>query len=147
MNITARTNVRLANEAWESLMIAHASLMGTYLTEDMWKEASMREYDVLYTLSKHGKSMRISEIQQGVLLSQPALSRAIDRLVVRGLLARCTDEVDGRAVQVSLTAEGSRVQREIGLAHGRSVAREVSAHLTEEDMQDLKRLCKKLAGN
>ncbi|QIM15308.1 MarR family transcriptional regulator [Leucobacter insecticola] len=144
MASSTRTDVRLANEAWESLMTAHATLMKRYLAEDMWHEVSISEYDVLYTLAKGDRPMRISEIQHGVLLSQPALSRAVDRLVTRGLLSRCTDASDGRAVQVTLTEDGRRVQREVGRAHAKSVARDVGGALSEAEMRELQRLCEKL---
>lgn len=146
MERNTRIDVRLANEAWESLMTAHATLMGVYESEDMWCEASMSEYDVLYTVAKGEGPMRISEIQRGVLLSQPALSRAVDRLVTRGLLAREADATDGRAVRISLTEEGSRVQREIGRAHAKSIARDVGGALSEDEMRELRRLCTKLVG-
>ena len=41
----------------------------------------MKEYDVLYTLSKCSNPIRLSELNRHVLLSQPALSRMVDRLV------------------------------------------------------------------
>nr|BFF25926.1 hypothetical protein GCM10025732_38910 [Glycomyces mayteni] len=48
-----RSRSRLANESWESLLTAHAALMKRFAAEPIWDEVSMREYDVLYTLSKH----------------------------------------------------------------------------------------------
>ena len=141
-----RRDVRLANAAWESLMTAHATLMGVFTAEKMWGEVSVREYDLLYTLAKRGEAMRICDIQSGVLLSQPALSRMIDRLVGRGLLAREADPEDGRAVRVSLTSAGSDVQRRVGSAHAKSVAREVGDALTPDEQRELDRLCRKLAG-
>ncbi|WP_125099890.1 MarR family winged helix-turn-helix transcriptional regulator [Leucobacter chromiireducens] len=144
MSTAKRADIRLSNESWEALMTAHATLMGTFGAEHIWGEASVREYDVLYTLAKHGAPMRICEIQSAVLLSQPALSRMIDRLTTRGLLARAADERDGRAVRVSLTAEGARVQREIGRAHAKSVAREVGSRLSTDEMHELTRLARKL---
>lgn len=147
MTTATRTDVRLANEAWESVLTAHATLMSVFGAEDMWAEVSMREYDVLYTLAKSDGPMRISDLQGGVLLSQPAMSRLVDRLVARGLIDRCPDPVDKRAVRTSLTEEGARLQREVGRAHGRSVAREVSGALSPEEMRDLRRLCSKLAGS
>ncbi|MFV0435372.1 MAG: MarR family winged helix-turn-helix transcriptional regulator [Leucobacter sp.] len=140
-----RTDVRVANEAWESLMTAHAVLTGRFASEGMWSRANMREYDVLYTLAKGDGPLRICEIQSGVLLSQPALSRMIDRLVHRGLLARETDPDDARAVRVSLTEEGAQLQREVGRAHAKSVARELGDRLTSDEMRDLLALCRKLA--
>ncbi|QZY51111.1 MarR family winged helix-turn-helix transcriptional regulator [Leucobacter tenebrionis] len=141
---TDRVDLRLANEAWESLMTAHARLTAIFAGEGMWSEASMREYDVLYTLAKGDGPMRLCQIQDGVLLSQPALSRMIDRLVERGLLHRESDPDDRRAVRISLTEEGSRVQRETGRAHAKSVGRELGAALTPEEMRDLRALCRKL---
>lgn len=141
-----RADVRLTNEAWESVMTAHATLMSVFASEDMWCEVTMREYDVLYTLAKHRGPMRITEIQSGVLLSQPALSRMVDRLTTRGLLSRETDAEDGRAVLVSLTEEGVRVQREVGRAHAKSVARELGSALTADEIRDLGRLTRKLVG-
>jgi DNA-binding MarR family transcriptional regulator len=89
--------------------------------------------------------MRICEIQDGVLLSQPALSRMIERLVGRGLLHREADAEDGRAVRVSLTEDGVRVQREVGRAHAKSVGRQLGSSLTADEMRELQRLCCKLA--
>ncbi|WP_449283104.1 MarR family winged helix-turn-helix transcriptional regulator [Leucobacter sp.] len=142
--MNTRTDIRLANEAWEAVMTAHAALMGIFAAEGMWSEVNMREYDVLYTLAKGGDPMRICEIQDGVLLSQPALSRMIDRLASRGLVHREADAEDGRAVRVSLTEDGSRVQREVGRAHAKSVGRELGSAFTPDEMRELQRLCRKL---
>ncbi|MBL3699794.1 MarR family winged helix-turn-helix transcriptional regulator [Leucobacter luti] len=144
MTAPARTDVRLTNDAWEALMTAHATLLAKFSAEDMWGEASVREYDVLYTLAKFGAPVRICSVQERVLLSQPALSRMIDRLATRGLVARAADEQDGRAVLVSLTEEGARVQREIGRAHAKSVARDLGAGLSTDELHELERLCLKL---
>jgi DNA-binding MarR family transcriptional regulator len=146
MGSNSRVDVRLANEAWEALMTAHATLMRRYAADDVWCDVTVSEYDVLYTIAKGDGPMRISEIQKGVLLSQPALSRAVDRLVTRGLLSRCPDARDGRAVQVTLTEDGLRTQQKVGRAHARSVARDVGGSLTDAEMQELRRLCKKLLG-
>ena len=143
--MNTRTDIRLANEAWEAVMTAHAELMRVFAAESMWSEVNMREYDVLYALAKGDGPMRICEIQGGVLLSQPALSRMIDRLAGRGLVHREADAEDGRAVRVSLTEDGARVQREVGRAHAKSVSRELSASLTADEMRDLLALCRKLA--
>ena len=59
---------RLANQAWEALMTAHARLLRQFAADD-WEDLSMREYDVLYTLAKRGPS-RIGELGESVLLSR-----------------------------------------------------------------------------
>ena len=144
MTPTERADIRLTNTAWEALLTSHSSLMSVYAAEDMWNEVSMGEYDVLYPLSKARHPLRLSELQHGVLLSQPALSRMVDRLVNRGILTREADADDRRAVRVSLTERGAQLQREVGRAHAKSVAREVGGALTREEIEELERLCTKL---
>ena len=61
----------LANDAWEALLTAHAAVMKQFAAEDTWTDVSMREYDVLYTLSKDPEPLRLSELNRHVLLSQP----------------------------------------------------------------------------
>src|ERR1700758_1682677 len=96
----------LANGAWEELLGAYGTLMRQFSAEDIWSEVSMREYDVLYALSKCPAPMRLSERTGTVRRSRPALPRLVDRLAERGLVDRCTDPADGRGVQLSLTAAG-----------------------------------------
>lgn len=141
-----RTTSRLANDAWESLLTAHARLMKQFAAEDIWQSVAMREYDVLYTLSKCSGPIRLSELNRNVLLSQPALSRMVDRLVERELVARTADPDDGRGVRLSLTASGRAAQRQVGGRHALDVSRAVTARLTEDELDQLERLCRKLAG-
>jgi DNA-binding MarR family transcriptional regulator len=135
----------LANDAWEALLSAHATLMKQFAAEDIWDDVSMREYDVLYTLSKCPEPQRISELNRHVLLSQPALSRLVDRLAERGLVERCADPADGRGVRLSLTEAGRAVQRRIGRQHARGVARAMTAGLDPAELEQLETICLKLA--
>lgn len=140
-----RTDVRLANSAWESLMTAYSRLSADFSAAPIWEDVSMREYDVLYTLAKRGNTAtRICDLQEDVLLSQPALSRLVERLVARGYVARETDPDDGRAVIVHLTDAGAQVQREVGRAHGRDIARALSPVLSADELRELQRLTQKL---
>ena len=140
-----RVMPQLANDAWEQLLAAYGTLMRLYAAQDRWDEVSMREYDVLYTLSKCPAPVRLSELNRHVLLSQPALSRLVDRLAERGLVDRCTDPADGRGVRLSLTAAGRAVQQQVGRGHARTVARAMTAGLTHDELGQLEALCRKLA--
>ncbi|WP_240687071.1 MarR family winged helix-turn-helix transcriptional regulator [Amycolatopsis suaedae] len=126
-------------------MSAYAVLMKQFAAEAIWRDVSMREYDVLYTLSKCDDPVRIGELNRHVLLSQPALSRMVDRLVARGFVARDTDPADGRGVLLRLTEAGARTQREIGRQHARGVARAVAGRLTPEEIAQLESIGRKLA--
>jgi DNA-binding MarR family transcriptional regulator len=134
-----------ANDAWEALLSAHAVLMKQFAAEDVWSELSMREYDVLYTLSKCPGPINLSELNRHVLLSQPALSRLVDRLAERGLVERCADPADGRGVRVSLTEAGRSRQRQVGRKHARGVARAMTACLNPSELRQLEAICLKLA--
>jgi DNA-binding MarR family transcriptional regulator len=134
-----------ANDAWEALLSAHAVLMKQFAAEDSWQEASMREYDVLYTLSKCPEPVRINELNRHVLLSQPALSRLVHRLAERGMVECQPDPADGRGIRVSLTDAGRALQRRIGRRHARSVAHAMTAGLTPGELRQLETICLKLA--
>jgi DNA-binding MarR family transcriptional regulator len=138
------SRTRLANEAWEALLGAHASLLREFAAQDVWEALSLREYDVLYTLAKCPEPISLAELNRHVLLSQPALSRMVDRLIQRGLLARGRAAEDGRSVRLSLSASGTALQRRVGLAHGADVAHALSARLDREEMETLARICRRL---
>jgi DNA-binding MarR family transcriptional regulator len=135
---------RLANDAWEALLTAHAEMIKQLAAEDVWSEVSMREYDVLYTLSKCPKPIRLGELNRRVLLSQPALSRMVDRLVERGLVQRDTDASDGRGILLGLTEEGRAQQRRAGRPHALGVARAMTAAFDDDELTELTALCRKL---
>jgi DNA-binding MarR family transcriptional regulator len=139
----ARDNVT-ANAAWESVLTAHAALTRSFAAERVWQDLSMREYDVLYTLSKCPAPTRISDLNDHVLLSQPGLSRLVHRLAGRGLVECRPDPADGRGVLVSLTPAGRERQRQIGRRHARSVARTLTASLDHTELSQLTSLCQKL---
>lgn len=141
----ASAPLREANEAWEALLGAYGTLMRRFEAESVWCEASLHEYDVLYTLSKCPKPQRLGELGGHVMLSQPGLSRLVDRLVERGLVAKYPDPADARASLLSLTEDGRGVQQRVGRAHARSVANAMSARLTPTQMSTLAALASLLA--
>ena len=138
---------RLANDAWESLLTAHAEMMRQFAVEDVWNEVSRTEYDVLYTLSKCRGPIRLGELNRRVLLSQPALSRMVDRLVERGLVRREADEADGRGIRLSLTEAGAAQQKSTGRRHALNVSRAMNDTFQPDELRELMALCRKLAEN
>ena len=141
----AASQAHPANDAWEALLSAHASLIKRFAAEDFWSDTTMREYDVLYTLSKCPEPVRLAELNKHVLLSQPALSRMVDRLADRGFIARQADPADGRGVLLGLSEKGRALQRKIGRQHARGVARAMTTELTPGELRQLAAICRKLA--
>jgi DNA-binding MarR family transcriptional regulator len=139
-------SLRTANEAWEALFRAQMTIARELRDDDIWEQLAGPEYGVLHALASAGGPLRISELCEDVLLSQPGMSRLIARLEGRGLLARVEDPDDARASRVRMTEEGVRVQRRVGVAHGRHVAEAMTRSLSREQLLELRDLCQTLIG-
>jgi DNA-binding MarR family transcriptional regulator len=138
------SRTRIANEAWEALFRAQATIALELSAGDVWGGLAPREYGVLYALSGEHDGVRISELREDVLLTQPGMSRLIARLEARGLVERADDPDDGRACRVRLTDAGAGVQRQVGARHGRHVAELMTRSLTREQLVQLRGLCQEL---
>jgi hypothetical protein len=68
----------LANEAWEALFRAQATIARELAAGDVWGELVPRDYGVLYALSRAPDGLRITELSNDVLLD-PARHVAPDR--------------------------------------------------------------------
>ncbi|MFH5823559.1 MarR family winged helix-turn-helix transcriptional regulator [Georgenia sp. AZ-5] len=143
---TARQpSTRLAAEAWESLFRAQVSLMRRFERDGDFAPLRPREYDVLFTLSlAEGRRLRLRELNEQVFMSQPSLSRMVDRLEQRGLVSREPAPDDARGVVVTLTGEGLELQRQVGRQHVRSIGRYVGGALDEDELRTLMALTTKL---
>src|SRR4051794_6743061 len=135
---------RIANEAWEALFRAQATVGRELTAAEVWDELSPSEYGVLYALSTAPHGLRITELRDDVLLTQPGISRLIARLEATGLVERVADPDDGRASRVRLTDAGARAQRHVGLRHGRHVAQRMTRSLSDEQLLELRDLCRAL---
>ena len=138
-------SARLAAQAWEELFRAQVTLMRRFEASDDFAPLRVREYDVLFQLSLgQGGAMRMRDLTELILLSQPSLSRMVDRLAARGLVERRTVPEDARVVVVALTDEGARLQRQIGRRHVRTLRRYVGGALDEDELRTLQHLARKL---
>jgi DNA-binding MarR family transcriptional regulator len=138
----ASSNTRIANEAWEALFRAQMTIGRELEAGEVWGDLVPREYGVLYALSVAPDGLRITELLDDVLLTQPGMSRLIARLEARGLVERLDDPDDARACRVRLTPAGVHAQRRVGLAHGRHVAELMTRALSREQLEQLRDLCR-----
>jgi DNA-binding MarR family transcriptional regulator len=139
------STARIANEAWEALYRAQATVAQALSSETEWSELAPREYGVLYALSNTPGGLRISELGEDVLLTQPGMSRLVARLEIRGLVERAADPGDARASRIRLTARGAEIQRVVGLCHARRVAAAMTRTLDRSQLTQLRELCLELA--
>jgi DNA-binding MarR family transcriptional regulator len=140
-----RSNARIANDAWEALFRAQATIAGELTAGTEWGDLLPREYGVLYALSAAPTGLRITELGEDVLLTQPGMSRLVARLEARGLVRRDDDPDDARACRVRLTRAGAELQRTVGLSHGRRVAQAMTRHLDRRQLMQLGDLCRRVA--
>lgn len=138
------SRTRIANEAWEALFRAQATIARELADADVWNEVSTREYGVLYALSTVPDGLRITELLDDVLLTQAGMSRLIARLHTAGLVERVDDPDDRRACRIRLTDAGAAIQRRVGLRHGRQVAQTMTRRLRDEQLVQLRELCRAL---
>lgn len=133
--------VRLANEAWEALFRAQATISRELGDADIWGELLPREYAVLHALSNApAQGLRITELGEDVLLTQPGMSRLIARLESRGLVAREDDPKDARACRIRLTDTGLAAQRRIGRVLVRHVAEAMTRALDPGQLAQIRDL-------
>jgi DNA-binding MarR family transcriptional regulator len=134
----------LANEAWEALFRAQATVARELLAADVWGRLSPSEYGVLYALSTAPDGLRITELSADALLTQAGISRLVARLEASGLVERVADPDDGRASRIRLTEAGTAAQRHVGLRHGHHVAQLMTRGFSNEQLEQLRDLCQHL---
>jgi DNA-binding MarR family transcriptional regulator len=132
-----------AVDAWEALYRAQVAVL-RQLRADFPDGISITEYDVLFNLSRQDEhALRIRELNKHLLLTQPSVSRLLDRLVTRGFIAKTADPDDARGTIVTLTEAGYTEFRRVGAQHSRSIAQRMAA-LTPEELATLTAITDKL---
>jgi DNA-binding MarR family transcriptional regulator len=135
----------LAVDAWESLFRAQVSVLRQLNVEFPSAELSFNEYDVLFNISRQPEHrLRIRDLNRHLLLTQPSVSRLVDRLAQRELVTKETDPVDGRGTIVALTEEGYSLFRRVAVIHADSISRRVGGSLTPDELRQLTALTEKL---
>jgi DNA-binding MarR family transcriptional regulator len=135
----------LALEAWESLFRAQVSVLRRLNAEFPTAQISFNEYDVLFNLSlQPARELRIRDLNRQVLLTQPSVSRLIDRLAIRGLVSKHADPTDARGTVVQLTAEGHRLFRAVHVVHAKSIREHVGTAMSADELRQLRVLSDKL---
>lgn len=137
--------LRLTADAWESLFRAQVAVMRRLRRDPSFQKLAMGEYDVLFNLSRCPTGWtRLNELNNHLLISQPSLSRMVERLEAKGLIQRRQAPEDQRGVLLALTDAGRELQREIGAAHVRLIHTLLGPVLDEGEMQQLLALTSKI---
>lgn len=139
------TDRAVAVSAWESLFRAQVAIMRSLAATFPSREISFNEYDVMFNLSRcPDRRLRMRDLNKHVLLTQPSVSRLIDRLVSRGYLRKLGDPDDRRGAIVELTDAGFALFRRVALEHMDTITARVGDALSDDELKQLTDLCDRL---
>ena len=121
-------------DAWRALLNTHARMTGAIeraladhgLPPLAW-------YDVLWALHRSGKTLRMGELADAATISRSGLTRLVDRLEAEGLLERRPAKDDRRAIDVTITAAGSRLLRRMWPVYEQVLREAFEAKLSRAD--------------
>jgi DNA-binding MarR family transcriptional regulator len=132
--------------AWRGLLRAHSALTARLDAElREHHDLALGAYEVLISLADSpGGRLRMGELARALLLSRSGLTRLVDRLARRGLVARerCAD--DARGWFAVITPEGRELLREARPAHLDGVRRHFLEGLSRADLRALDGAWRKL---
>jgi DNA-binding MarR family transcriptional regulator len=130
------------HDAYESNKLAAlwSALDGAMI--DAFDQRSPASVAILFTL-KHWAPMTVGELARIVGLSQPACSRALDRLGDGGLVNRALYE--GKEARISLTAAGKREAARLQRAR-LAASNRLLSHLSATERKALSSILDKLLG-
>ena len=116
---------------WRAFLNAHARVTRAIGRElDAAGLPDLAWYDLLWTLYRApGRSLRVKELAEQVVLSPTAMSRFVDRVEAAGCVRREPDPADRRALQVTLTGDGVELLRRMWPVYARGIERHFAAHL------------------
>jgi DNA-binding MarR family transcriptional regulator len=133
--------------AYLPYLLNRAGFAATTAFTDALAEVSLTVpgWRVLVVLLR-GDRLRVGELADRTSIEFSTLSRLIDALQRRGLVARKPAKDDARVVHVSLTARGRAVTRQL-LPEAVALERRMIAGMSAAEVGDLRRLLEKLYEN
>ncbi len=125
--------------AWQALLHAHHDVIRK-LDAELHQEhgLSLGDYDVLLRLARApGRSLRMTELANRVMLSASGLTRMVDRLVEEGLVQRDRFDGDARVMLARLTDDGRHVLRQAARTHLRGIREHFTGRLSPTQLRNV----------
>lgn len=107
---------------------ALTDLLARTLEEAGHGELAMSQVKLLLLLARPDQRLRVSDVAAFLDVTSAAASRAIERLVQRGLVDRRLSTEDRRAVELTVSEEGRRVLDTFGEVRNRELERLLGEH-------------------
>ena len=88
--------------------LLYTSQYVTAILQDFYKsqDITLKQFNILRILKGAGKPLSTQTIRERMIDRMSDISRIVDRLVTKGLVAKCTNSNDKRLVDISLTNSG-----------------------------------------
>ena len=125
--------------AWRAFLYAYSRVVPR-LDQELGSAQglSLNQYEVLVWLRSAGRrGLRMSDLASRVVLSPSGVTRAVDQLERKGLVARCVFEGDKRGSVATLTAEGRALWRKATRVHLHGVREHFLRHLSRAELEHL----------
>ena len=100
-------------------------------------DVTVPQYNVLRILrGSHPTRLTSSDVGERMIARDPDVTRLLDRLVARGLVARVRSRQDRRVVEVGVTAKGLALIQELD-AHVEKMPKALLGHLGPKRLRQL----------
>jgi DNA-binding MarR family transcriptional regulator len=131
--------------AWRALARAFAAARERMAAALQGSGLDLSEYDVLVTLAEGpAEGVRPTDLAGRVLMTKSGITRLLDRLQERDLIARVACPTDGRSQFIALTTRGRSVLRRAAPSLLRALAATL-APLTGAELAALQRTAARIA--
>lgn len=134
--------------AWQALLHAHQQVTRTLDAELRAEhELSLTAYDVLLRLARApGRTLRMTELSERVMMSASGLTRVVDGLVKEGLVKRERFDADARVMLAQLTDKGRSVLRQAARTHLRGIREHYTGQLSQVQLRNIASALETIAG-
>jgi MarR family transcriptional regulator, 2-MHQ and catechol-resistance regulon repressor len=116
IEITHPTTETTAASLWLVMMKAYRSVQNYVEASMAAMGIGLSDFMILEALLHKG-SMNMSQLGEKVLLANPSMTAAVDRLEKLGFVSRCSATGDRRVRTVDLTKEGRKAIRKVYAQH------------------------------
>lgn len=140
----------------DDLKSIHALAYFNFLKTGSWVEENVKkaikdyglthaQLNVLYIL-KNNESRAVSstELKEQILVSNPDISRLLDRMVKKGLVSRKTCPQNRRKIDITITDEGKKIFNRAHQAAKKSVGHFFKDTISPEEARELRRILQKI---
>jgi DNA-binding MarR family transcriptional regulator len=104
--------------------------------------AQLNALHILY--NHHPEAVSANDVKNKILVSNPDVTRLLDRLVNKGYVTRQTCSANRRKIDISLTKNGIELYKKAHQATKSSVANFFEDKITENDAAELRKILHKI---